>query len=215
MLYPVRTRISHHLVPVLMHPDRLIPLVFHPSNSTASERENLKLCPCHGCGKYHGSDRGKDYQKDRWYGLAYPRRTGDGSIVQPVAQQHLTAESTYQIKEQCLFTRLYHCRSGSGYSGMQSEADRYHQCARCGRLINPALAQAQVHGGMSMGIGYGMSEYLQFDEKTGRTLNDNLLDYKLSTCMDHPHLEGGICGKIMNPPVSMELKRWGELRSVL
>ena len=25
----------------------------------------------------------------------------------------------------------------------------------CGRLINPALAAAQVHGGMSMGIGYG------------------------------------------------------------
>ena len=30
----------------------------------------------------------------------------------------------------------------------------------CGRLINPALAEAQVHGGMSMGIGYGLSEQL-------------------------------------------------------
>ena len=59
----------------------------------------------------------------------------------------------------------------------------------CGRLINPALAEAQVHGGMSMAIGYGLSEELKFDEKTGKPLNNNLLDYKLSTFMDHPALE--------------------------
>ena len=59
----------------------------------------------------------------------------------------------------------------------------------CGALINPALAEAQVHGGMSMGIGYGLSEQLLFDQKTGRPLNNNLLDYKLSTFMDHPHLQ--------------------------
>ena len=46
-----------------------------------------------------------------------------------------------------------------------------------------------MHGGMSMAIGYGVSEQLLFDEKTGRPLNNNLLDYKLSTAMDHPHLE--------------------------
>ena len=28
-----------------------------------------------------------------------------------------------------------------------------------------------------------------FDEKTGKPLNNNLLDYKLSTVMDHPDLE--------------------------
>ena len=42
---------------------------------------------------------------------------------------------------------------------------------------------------MSMAIGYGLSEELKFDPKTGRALNNNLLDYKLSTFMDHPHLE--------------------------
>lgn len=61
----------------------------------------------------------------------------------------------------------------------------------CGTLINPQLAQAQVHGGMSMGIGYGLYESLLFDEKTGRVLNDNLLDYKLPTTMDHPDLKTG------------------------
>ena len=31
---------------------------------------------------------------------------------------------------------------------------------------------------------------MKFDEKTGKVLNNSLLDYKLSTCMDHPDLEG-------------------------
>ncbi|MBS6952726.1 MAG: xanthine dehydrogenase molybdenum-binding subunit XdhA [Enterocloster asparagiformis] len=56
-----------------------------------------------------------------------------------------------------------------------------------GVLINPKLAEAQVHGGMSMGLGYGLSEQLLFDAK-GRPLNDNLLDYKLPTAMDTPDL---------------------------
>ena len=59
----------------------------------------------------------------------------------------------------------------------------------CGLLINPALAKAQVEGGMSMGIGYALSEKIIYDQKTGKALNNNLLDYKLSTTMDHPHLE--------------------------
>ena len=59
----------------------------------------------------------------------------------------------------------------------------------CGTLINPALAEAQVHGGQSMANGYALSEQLLYDPKTGRMLNSNLLDYKLSTIMDHPRLE--------------------------
>ena len=57
-----------------------------------------------------------------------------------------------------------------------------------GKLINPKLAAAQVHGGMSMGLGYGLSEELLVDEKTGRPLNNNLLDYKIPTAMDTPDL---------------------------
>ncbi len=103
--------------------------------------------------------------------------------------QHITAETTAQIK-----TNAY----SFGCSFAEVEVDIPMCKVRllnivnvhdCGRLINPALAEAQVHGGMSMGIGYGMSEELKFDEKTGRPLNNNLLDYKLSTFMDHPTLQ--------------------------
>ncbi len=103
--------------------------------------------------------------------------------------QHLTAESTYQIK-----TNAY----SFGCSFAEVEVDiplckvkllRLVNVHDCGTLINPALAEAQVHGGMSMAIGYGLSEELKFDTRTGKPLNNNLLDYKLSTFMDHPTLE--------------------------
>lgn len=57
-----------------------------------------------------------------------------------------------------------------------------------GRIINHQTAEGQVHGGMSMGLGYGLTEFLKFDPKTGRMLNDNLLDYKLMTALDTPEL---------------------------
>ena len=58
-----------------------------------------------------------------------------------------------------------------------------------GILINPKTAEAQVHGGMSMSLGFGLSEELLVDEKTGRPLNNNLLDYKIPTAMDAPDLQ--------------------------
>ncbi len=57
-----------------------------------------------------------------------------------------------------------------------------------GIILNPMLAEMQVHGGMSMGLGYGLSEQLLFNEKTGKPLNNNLLDYKLMTVLDTPDL---------------------------
>jgi xanthine dehydrogenase molybdenum-binding subunit len=57
-----------------------------------------------------------------------------------------------------------------------------------GKIINPQLAAGQVHGGVSMAIGYALSEQLLFDEATGKPLNNNLLDYKLPTIMDTPEI---------------------------
>ena len=111
------------------------------------------------------------------------------SLYSLESSQHITAETTAQIKSNAY---------SFGCSFAEVEVDipmckvkllRLVNVHDCGTLINPALAEAQVHGGMSMAIGYGLSEQLLFDEKTGKPLNNNLLDYKLSTFMDHPTLE--------------------------
>ena len=101
---------------------------------------------------------------------------------------HLTAESSYQIKNNAYSFGCTFAEVEVDIQGCRVEVKDILNVHDCGKVINPALAEAQVHGGMSMAIGYALSEKLLFDEKTGRPLNNNLLDYKLSTFMDHPDL---------------------------
>lgn len=102
--------------------------------------------------------------------------------------QHMTAESTYQIKNNAYSFGCSFAEVEVDIPMCKAKLLNIVNVHDCGSLINPALAEAQVHGGMSMAIGYGMSEQLLFDEGTGKPLNNNLLDYKLSTFMDHPTL---------------------------
>lgn len=103
--------------------------------------------------------------------------------------RHITAESTAQIKSNAYSFGCCFAEVEVDIDMCKVKLTKIINVHDCGKLINPALAKAQVEGGMSMGIGYALSEVQLVDKKTGKVLNDNLLDYKLSTCMDHPHLE--------------------------
>ena len=103
--------------------------------------------------------------------------------------RHITAESTYQIKSNAYSFGCCFADVEVDIRACKVKINDIINVHDCGKLINPQLAEAQVHGGMSMGIGYALSEQELFDSRSGRTLNNNLLDYKLSTFMDHPHLE--------------------------
>lgn len=128
-------------------------------------------------------------------------RTTDGRILMSLAElatealyslehsEHITSESTYQIKSNAYSFGCCFAEVEVDIPMCRIELLDIINVHDCGTLINPALAAAQVHGGMSMGIGFGLSEIMLYDEKTGKLLNNNLLDYKLSTFMDHPHLE--------------------------
>ena len=101
--------------------------------------------------------------------------------------EHITAEATNQCKSNAF---------SFGVTFVEIEVDIPYGKVKVldiinvhdsGTLINPALAKAQVHGGMSMALGYALGEELLYNEK-GKPLNDNLLDYKMPTAMDTPEL---------------------------
>ena len=130
-------------------------------------------------------------------------RKSDGRILKSLGElateclysrehsQHITAETTAQIKSNAYTFGCSFAEVEVDIPMCKVKLLNIINVHDCGTLINPALAAAQVHGGMSMAIGYGLSEELKFDPKTGKPLNNNLLDYKLSTTMDHPHLQVG------------------------
>ena len=55
-----------------------------------------------------------------------------------------------------------------------------------GRAINPMLLEAQIHGGLSQGLGYGLTENLAIEG--GQFLNGNFADYKIFTSKDMPEV---------------------------
>ncbi|MDD4541842.1 MAG: molybdopterin-dependent oxidoreductase [Eubacteriales bacterium] len=79
----------------------------------------------------------------------------------------------------------------------------------CGKLVNPLLAECQLFGGAIMNLGYGMTEQILIDPKTGAVLNDNMLDYKIPTFADIPDLKG-FFAETLDPSSAYGNKALGE-----
>ncbi len=58
----------------------------------------------------------------------------------------------------------------------------------CGTAINPMLVEAQIEGGIAMGIGFALQEEILFDN-AGRQINPNLTNYIVPTALDMPEIE--------------------------
>jgi carbon-monoxide dehydrogenase large subunit len=57
-----------------------------------------------------------------------------------------------------------------------------------GLLINPMLAEGQVHGGVVQGIGQAITEHTVYDE-TGQLLTGSFMDYGMPRASDVPNME--------------------------
>jgi CO/xanthine dehydrogenase Mo-binding subunit len=54
-----------------------------------------------------------------------------------------------------------------------------------GYAINPRMVEGQIQGGFVQGMGYALTEEMQWDE-SGRLTNPTLMDYKVPTALDAP-----------------------------
>jgi len=66
--------------------------------------------------------------------------------------------------------------------------ERYVVAEDAGRLINPMIAEGQVHGGVAQGIGNALLEEIIYDEN-GSILTANLADYMPPTAREIPPIE--------------------------
>jgi carbon-monoxide dehydrogenase large subunit len=65
---------------------------------------------------------------------------------------------------------------------------RYLVVEDCGRLINPAIVDGQVRGGVAQGIGLALYEEAAYDS-TGNFLAGTLMDYLVPTAIEIPPIE--------------------------
>jgi carbon-monoxide dehydrogenase large subunit len=66
--------------------------------------------------------------------------------------------------------------------------ERYLVAEDAGRIINPMIADGQVHGGIAQGIGNALLEEIVYDE-TGNILTSTLADYLPPTAHEIPPIE--------------------------
>lgn len=144
----------------------------------------------------------KELPEDQWETMDIQ----DNMIVQEgktlMSVEDVAMEATYSLKQSQHITAetTSHCKDNSFATGatfVEVEVDiplgkveilQILNLHDSGTILNPKLAMGQVHGGMSMGLGYALGEEILYDDK-GKPLNDNLLDYKLPTALDTPDLQ--------------------------
>jgi carbon-monoxide dehydrogenase large subunit len=66
----------------------------------------------------------------------------------------------------------------------------------CGTVINPLLAEGQVHGGVAQGIAQALYEEMVYEPDLGQPITANLLDYSVPSAADLP---GFTTGRISTP----------------
>ena len=65
--------------------------------------------------------------------------------------------------------------------------EKYLAVSDCGAIINPQIYEQQIHGAISQGIGFALSE--EFEVQDGRVVTSNLSTYLIPTSVDVPEIE--------------------------
>ncbi|HEX2851236.1 MAG TPA: molybdopterin cofactor-binding domain-containing protein, partial [Acidimicrobiales bacterium] len=68
------------------------------------------------------------------------------------------------------------------------EVVRFVACDDAGRILNPLIAEGQVHGGVAQGIAQALLEEMQYDAD-GNPVTGNLADYAFITAAELPSIE--------------------------
>lgn len=72
---------------------------------------------------------------------------------------------------------------------------RYTAVDDYGQLVNPMLAEGQVHGGLAQGIGQALGEHVVYDADDGQLLSGSMMDYWLPRAADLPNFDVTLDGQ--------------------
>jgi carbon-monoxide dehydrogenase large subunit len=110
-------------------------------------------------------------------GLANPN--GSPGVEETFA--YLSGEGTWSQSTHCCIVEVDPTTGGV-------RIDRYVVVEDCGKMINPAIVDGQVRGGVVQGIGSVLFEHSAYGED-GQFLASTFMDYLLPTAADVPHIE--------------------------
>ncbi len=115
----------------------------------------------------------------------------DGSLVMTIAQAVQAEGSSISVVGSAPSSVSF--PSGCHIADVEIDRDtgvviltRYIAVDDSGTILNPAVAEAQIHGGIVQGVGEVFSEAMRYDE-TGQPLTGSFMDYAMPRAADVPN----------------------------
>jgi aerobic carbon-monoxide dehydrogenase large subunit len=87
-------------------------------------------------------------------------------------------------------------------------------CDDIGRIINHAIVEGQIHGGMAQGAGQALWEQVRYDEASGQLVSGSLMDYCVPRADQLPPLRAGFDESVPCKTNLLGVKGCGELGTI-
>jgi aerobic carbon-monoxide dehydrogenase large subunit len=87
-------------------------------------------------------------------------------------------------------------------------------CDDIGRIINHAIVEGQIHGGMAQGAAQALWEQVRYDEASGQLLSGSLMDYCVPRADQMPPLRAGFDESVPCKTNLLGVKGCGELGTI-
>jgi aerobic carbon-monoxide dehydrogenase large subunit len=152
-------------------------------------------------------------------------RIAQSNIVLALAEVAAYAETAAELPEElrgplgCEVTFTTHdCNFPSGTHICEVEIDpetgttridRFVAVDDAGRLINPMIAEGQMHGGIVQGIGQALSERIVYEPDSGQLVTGSYQDYCVPRADDLPSIEVNF-QEVASPTNTLGVKGIGE-----
>ncbi|MGI0078074.1 MAG: xanthine dehydrogenase family protein molybdopterin-binding subunit, partial [Nitrososphaerales archaeon] len=110
------------------------------------------------------------------------------SILEKLNLDEISAASDYKLGSLTFASGAHLCALKLDTETGKLGITKYVAVDDCGIVINEAIVDGQIHGGVVHGIGGSILEQLVYDEEA-HLLSSNFLDYTIPSSLDSPNME--------------------------
>lgn len=87
------------------------------------------------------------------------------------------------------------------------------QVVDIGTVVNPEIVRGQIEGGISMGIGFALTEKIELNKRVKKAVSSSLLHYKIPLALDMPDIHSAAVNSF-EPTGPLGAKSVGELTTI-
>jgi len=109
-------------------------------------------------------------------------------VLEAQHKEEITASSVFTLPSSSYSSGVQLCALTLNVESGRVKIVKYVVVEDCGRMINKAIVEGQLEGGVIHGVGGALSEKLVYDAG-GNLLSSTFMDYNIPTTMDSPNVE--------------------------